>query len=48
MTQTKEQLQTQIDELLVKVDELQELIKWEDEVVLVPANIKIENGFGHW
>ena len=36
------------EQALVKIAELQEFIKWEDEVVLVPANIKIENGFGHW
>ena len=49
MTQTiEQQLLTQIDELLVKIAELEEVIKGKDEVILVPANIRIENGFGYW
>ena len=49
MTQTiEQQLLTQIDELLVKIAELEEVIKGKEEVVLVPDNIRIENGFGDW
>jgi len=33
------------EQALVKIAELQEFIKGEDEVVLVPDNIKIENGW---
>ena len=49
MTQTiEQQLLTQIDELLVTIADLQEVIKGKEEVVLVPDNIRIENGSGDW
>jgi len=49
MTQTiEQQLLTQIDELLVKIAELEEVIKGKEEVILVSDNIRIENDFYDW
>jgi len=36
------------EEALTKIAELQEFIKWEDEVILVPDNIKVEDCCGYW